>query len=190
CECGEIGAIFRCVECFNAPLRCRSCIVKVHPNRQPTAPATAASEIPKHEPGLLRQTHLASDGQPCPNAHPQKPKTRQFTIADHNGFHTHQIQFCKCIREDFRDYQQLLAVRLFPASWKHPQTAFTFGVMKQFHIRTLASQKSAYNFVKVLCMLTDNSSHHDVTVSSFSFSVMDKILTWTQDRYREFLFAC
>ncbi|KAF8174484.1 hypothetical protein K438DRAFT_1426971, partial [Mycena galopus ATCC 62051] len=133
---------------------CRSCIVKVHryspfhhiekwdrdgklfvrhsldrpksqkgANRQPTAPATSASEIPKHEPGLLRQTHLASDGQP----------------------------------EDFRDYQQLLAVRLFLASWKHPQTAFTFGVMKQFHIRTLASQKSAYNFVKVLCMLTDNS---------------------------------
>ncbi|KAF8205918.1 hypothetical protein K438DRAFT_2014304 [Mycena galopus ATCC 62051] len=204
CECGEIDAIFRCVECFNAPLWCRSCIVKVHryspfhhiekwdrdgklfvrhsldrpksqkgANRQPTAPATSASEIPKHERGLLLQTHLASDGQPCPNAHPQKPKTREFTIADHNGFHTRQIQFCECIREDFRDYQQLLAVRLFPASWKHPQTAFTFGVMKQFHIHTLASQKSAYNFVKALCMLTDNSSHHDVT-----------------DRYREFLFAC
>ncbi|KAJ7899597.1 hypothetical protein B0H14DRAFT_2556653 [Mycena olivaceomarginata] len=30
CECGTALAIFRCVECFNAPLWCRACLVAQH----------------------------------------------------------------------------------------------------------------------------------------------------------------
>ncbi|KAJ6550379.1 hypothetical protein DFH09DRAFT_1501297 [Mycena vulgaris] len=64
--------------------------------------------------------------------------------------------------------KQLLAVRLFPATFKQPQTAFTFTVLKQFHIQSLASKKSAYEYVEALCKLTDNACG---------------------DRYRESLFA-
>jgi hypothetical protein len=117
---------------------------------------------------MVLQTCRESNGQPCPNIDPRKAnETREFTIADHNGFHIRQLQFCRCRHpeKDDKDYEQLLAVRLFPATFTHPQTAFTFTVMKQFHIHTLASKKSAYDYVKALCMLTDNASNHDVTVS-------------------------
>lgn len=130
----------------------------------PAPPASAEEGVA----AMVLQTCRESNGQPCPNIDPRKAnETREFTIADHNGFHIRQLQFCRCRHpeKDDKDYEQLLAVRLFPATFTHPQTAFTFTVMKQFHIHTLASKKLAYDYVKALCMLTDNASNHDVTVS-------------------------
>jgi hypothetical protein len=122
---------------------------------------------------LVLQTHQPARGhQPCPNLDSKKHPAREFTIVDHNGIHTRQIQFCKCARTDFRDWEQLVAVRLFPATFKHPQTAFSFTAMKEFHIHSLASKKSAYDYVKALCKLTDNVRPQSVTVS-FAYRVFD-----------------
>jgi hypothetical protein len=65
-----------------------------------------------------------------------------------------------------------VAVRLFPATFKHPQTAFSFIAMKEFHIHSLASKKLAYDYVKALCKLTDNVRPQSVTVS-FAYRVFD-----------------
>jgi hypothetical protein len=119
----------------------------------------------EEEPRLTLQTDLKHGGRPCVNANPNKPMRTKFTIAEHNGFHTIDIQFCECTRPDDQRWQQLLAVRLFPASFKQPQTALTFTVLKQFHIHSLTSKKSAYDYVKALCKLTDNAGPDSVRVS-------------------------
>ncbi|KAJ7312414.1 hypothetical protein DFH08DRAFT_822151 [Mycena albidolilacea] len=135
---------------------------KPNPNAKVPAPAnpkpkTRSAGIPappaSTEEGvaaMVLQTCRESNGQPCPNIDPRKAnETRKFTIADYNGFHIRQLQFCRCCHpeKDDKDYEQLLAMRLFPETFTHPQTVFTFTVMKQFHIHTLASKKSAYDYI-------------------------------------------
>ncbi|KAJ6526481.1 hypothetical protein DFH09DRAFT_1095195 [Mycena vulgaris] len=185
CECGA-KAVFRCVECFNAPMWCRPCIIREHRYnpfhhiekwdgkifRRTSLGKPGAAVEPDEEIKLTVQTDLKHGGCPCEKADPKNPKVREFTIGDHNGFHTVDIQFCECSTADPEKWKQLVAVQLFPATFKQPQTAFTFTAMKEFHTHTLASKKSAYDYVKALTKLTDNAHPRSI-----------------KDRYREFLFA-
>ncbi|KAJ7777666.1 hypothetical protein DFH07DRAFT_951315 [Mycena maculata] len=83
------------------------------------------------------------------------------------------MEFCACPRDGDgkvpEEWEQLVAVRLFPASWKRPETVFTSSVLRQFHIHSLTSKKSAYDYVRALAKLTDNVFPQDV-----------------KNRYREF----
>jgi hypothetical protein len=131
-----------------------------------SSPASVDETTQQASLSLLMQTHLASKGHlPCPNANPKRLDVRDFTIIDHNGFHNRRLQFCGCSRSDLEAWQQLIAVRLFPATFKQPRTAFTFTALKQFHIHSLTSKKSAYDYMKALCKLTDNASPDTITVS-------------------------
>ncbi|KAJ7704531.1 hypothetical protein B0H17DRAFT_1039895 [Mycena rosella] len=189
CDCNKAPATFRCVDCFNAPMWCRECIIRKHQytpfhhiekwdgkmfaRTAPLGTSTPVEGPEKLEPKLTLQTELNHGVEKCPNAHPERPSIHEFTIGDHNGFHTMDIQFCECGGNITADrWRQLVAVRLFPATFKQPQTAFTFTAMKQFHIHSLTSKKSAYNYVRALAKLTDNTRPQIV-----------------KDRYREFLFA-
>ncbi|KAF8135928.1 hypothetical protein K438DRAFT_2122025 [Mycena galopus ATCC 62051] len=174
CSYGHPAA-YRCLECFNAPMWCRACIVHEH-HYNPF------HHIERWDGKMFARDALAttrpfdkSQFPPrCPHHRPGDPDIGQFTIGDHNGFHTTWIEFCEYVRPgDHARWQQLVAVRLFPASFDKPQTAFTFTAMKQFHVHSLASKKSAYDYVKALCQLSNNAS--PMTIA---------------DRYREFLFAC
>ncbi|KAF8131713.1 hypothetical protein K438DRAFT_1739696 [Mycena galopus ATCC 62051] len=179
CCCGQ-PAQYRCVDCFNVPMWCRTCTVREHrynpfhhiePFDKTKLLVEDLSDI-----HLLVQTHPHPDPrQPCcPHHCPGDPDISQFMIGDHNGFHTTWIEFCQCIRPgDCTQWQQLVTVRLFPASYEQPQMAFIFTTMKQFHVHTLASKKSAYDYVKALCRLSKNAAP-----------------TTIADRYRELLFAC
>ncbi|KAJ7476287.1 hypothetical protein B0H11DRAFT_1727305 [Mycena galericulata] len=188
CGCGALNAIFRCVECFNAPLWCRSCVIREHRYtpfhhiEKWNGRMFIRSRLGSHTQGeddsaeelLVLQTDRWHRGRPCVNAHSTKPMIRAFTIADYNGFHNIKIQFCECASAHTHTalWRELVAVRLFPATFIQPKTAFTFNVLKQFHIHSLTSKKSAYDYVKALTKLTDNSQPQSIT-----------------DRYREFLFA-
>jgi hypothetical protein len=113
--------------------------------------------------------HLGRDSQGhitqnCPDRLPGPPQRHEFTVCDHNGFHTRLIEFCSCVRSDEQRWEQLLAVRLFPSTIQQPKTTFTFNVMKDFQIHSLASKKSAYDYVKALCQLTSNAEPDNVTV--------------------------
>ncbi|KAJ7715353.1 hypothetical protein B0H16DRAFT_1339969, partial [Mycena metata] len=177
-SCNDANPLFRCVECFNAPLWCRRCIVHAH-QRTPFHHIekwdgkvfVRASLVKPQKP--KKEKKRKGKGKAADTEKQGNPNVREFTIVDHNRFHIRQIQFCKCTRDDIYERQQLLVVRLFPATWKRPKTAFTFTVMKQFHIHSLTSKKSVYDYVGALCKLTDNVHPQSVT-----------------DRYREFLFAC
>ena len=77
-----------------------------------------------------------------------------------NGAHFVQVLFCGC-NESPRGYlypNQLLRSSWFPASLTHPRTAFTFTVLKHFHLLTLQSKTTAYDFYNSLVHETDNTA--------------------------------
>ncbi|KAF7360834.1 hypothetical protein MSAN_01112700 [Mycena sanguinolenta] len=112
----------------------------------------------------LLSTHYHRDiGSPC--AMLEEPDAiREIVVVHENGFHRVVIDFCSCPKNNriLDQWKQLLNVRLFPATWKRPTTVFTFAVMDQFHIHSLTSKKSAYDYVRALAKLTNNAFPQDV----------------------------
>ncbi|KAJ7230076.1 hypothetical protein GGX14DRAFT_344027 [Mycena pura] len=181
CDCGAAAATFRCVECFNAPMWCHTCVVTQH--RFIPFHRIERWDGQKFVQDALKDDrvlylHLGQDRQGrsvqrCPHIPPGPAQLRELTICDSNGFHTRFVEFCCCTRTDGGHWEQLLSARLFPATIHQPQTAFTFGVMKQFQVHSLSSKKSAYDYVKALCQLTSHTEPEAIA-----------------NRYREFLLAC
>ncbi|KAF7365921.1 hypothetical protein MVEN_00467300 [Mycena venus] len=178
CGCGG-EASFRCVDCFNAPMWCIRCAIGAHiynPFHRieewdgkmfVRSPMWKKDDVSS---SICLSTHPS--GIRCPHSPPAaKGPPRHMLIVDHNGFHKRYIEFCHC-RAPI-PWEQLVLRRLFPASFKEPKTAFTFTVLKQFHVHSLASKKSAYDYVKGLCQLTNNGDPDSV-----------------DDRYEEFVRAC
>ncbi|KAF7335063.1 hypothetical protein MVEN_02256800 [Mycena venus] len=171
CECKSTTALFRCLECFNSPMWCRTCIVQQHrytPFHHIEKWSGKYFERDSMATDRILHLHLGRDSQGhitqnCPDKPPGPPQRYEFTVCDHNGFHTRFIEFCSCIRSDEQRWEQLLAVRLFPSTIQQPKTTFTFNVMKEFQIHSLASKKSAYDYVKALCQLTSNAEPDTVT---------------------------
>ncbi|KAF8418379.1 hypothetical protein L210DRAFT_3511087 [Boletus edulis BED1] len=86
-----------------------------------------------------------------------------------NGIHEVNLDFCGCESAQSH-YKQLLRSRWFPATTCDPRTAATFAVLKLFHLLSLDSKASAYEFYSSLSCLTDNLG-----------------LQETQDRYPAFM---
>ncbi|KAJ7173392.1 hypothetical protein C8R46DRAFT_893031 [Mycena filopes] len=188
CTCGAPPekTIFRCKDCFKPSLYCRSCMVARHEE----SPFHRVEEwrgkhfsrvtwgLVEDQPAPVLQTCLRSHSSTmrCPQVTTTTTQSQNMTIVHHNGFHTFKFEFCSCSPGQglalLPHWRQLLDVGLFPASYISPQTAFTWDVLKQFHIHCLTSKKSAYDYMKALCKLTNNAFAHDV-----------------KDRYREFQFA-
>ncbi|KAJ6524116.1 hypothetical protein DFH09DRAFT_937449 [Mycena vulgaris] len=182
CKCGAAGSdtIFRCQDCFKPRLSCQSCMVHQHENnpfhRVEKWGGTHFSRISLNALGLVIQTCLDSGAKRCKQVSDTSVKTHAMSLGDHNGFHEITLEECSCVEGIGGSvtpfWRQLMDVGLFPASFKSPRTVFTQRVMKEFHIHCLASKKSAYDYIKALCKLTNNA---------FAAQV--------KDRYREFQFA-
>ncbi|KAJ6535032.1 hypothetical protein B0H19DRAFT_964179 [Mycena capillaripes] len=182
CGCGARAGetIYRCLECFKSPLRCKDCIVRVH-HQDPFHhiemwDGRCFVRTSLKEAGLILYACFNGKGGPCPEVTKQARSRQTMTLGEHNGFHTVLVEYCSCTvgvgKLPDGPVDQLLDLRLFPASFKTPQTVFTWTVMKQFHIHCLTSKKSTYDYIKALHKLTNNAFPYNV-----------------KDRYREFAFA-
>lgn len=96
---------------------------------------------------------------PCPNA-----EAFPFTITHTNGIHTTRLRFCGCLGMEDK-VSQLMLAKLFPSTPKEPKSAFTFSVLKHFHMHNLQSKCGAYDFIHSLRRLTDNVFTMKVPVS-------------------------
>jgi hypothetical protein len=111
----------------------------------------------RHDIAMLRDDiasiNLSHSGYPCPSGH---ATNLLFHVIDTNGIHQTKIRFCAC--EGFADRpDQLMCADLFPATMKQPTTAFTFHVLRQFHLHHLEGKVSAYDFIGALRRLSDNA---------------------------------
>jgi len=98
----------------------------------------------------IQLNHLSNR---CSTPHPCH---RDFRVLHTNGVHEINLDFCGCEREVPR-YIQLLRRQLFPATQLNPRTCATFGLLTQFHLLTLTSKVSAYDYYRALERLTDNT---------------------------------
>jgi len=59
-----------------------------------------------------------------------------------------------------------MRAKLFPATMTQPTTAFTFQVLKQFHLLHLEGKLSAYDFIGALRRLSDTAFPQRIAVCS------------------------
>lgn len=99
-------------------------------------------------------------GAPCPAS----VKHNEMIIIHTNGIHRRSVQFCDC-NDLTENFQQLLLLRLFPATLKFPATAFTFDLLGTFHQLTLCSKITPYDYFDALKKLTNLAFPQDVEVT-------------------------
>ncbi|KAF7293465.1 hypothetical protein MIND_01124200 [Mycena indigotica] len=183
CSCGVSqpeATIYRCRDCFKPKLSCASCMISQHaPNPFHQIERWNGKHFERlslHLLGFRLYTCPRTTGKRCPEVSEHDLRTQRFTMYDSNGIHELDVEYCSCTAgigaAPLPYWEQLHSLQLFPASFTQPKTAFTWRVLKQFHIHSMTSKKSAYDFVKALCKLTDNAFSPNVT-----------------DRYREFQFV-
>jgi hypothetical protein len=188
CRCGKNPASFRCAgleSCFQGHLCCRSCIVEAHTSlpfhRIEQWNGTHFQATSLQSLGYI--LHLGHAGELCHNVNHRKTLPRKMVVVHTNGFHKLSVQFCSCYRSP-RDAIQLSNAQLFPATIKHPQTAFSFALLDHFHQSTLSSKKSLHDYHDGLVKLTEPVFPQDVPVWRYCccYKLADKIY---QDRSDE-----
>lgn len=154
--CGKPAA-YLCDTCSDPPPMCKSCIISSHAN-SPFCWIKAWTGTFFQRVGLsglgFTKT-LGHRGAPCPSV-PITTKPSKLVVVHTNGLHHVNVHWCLC-NGPVNRRQQLLAARMFPATIKRPKTAFTFHVLKEFHIHSDISKKPLYDYVRALERLTDNA---------------------------------
>jgi CxC2 like cysteine cluster associated with KDZ transposases len=163
----ESIATVRCTDCWHRIPTCEGCFIATHA-RMPTHWAEVWSPLRGFTnrcdiSALSSQPHiqLGHAGGPCPNSLPDG-LLHEFIVVDINGVHNTRLRFCTCRNSD-TPVAQLMKARLFPATFVKPRTAFTFAVLKQFHVLHLESAASAYSFIASLRRSTDSFFFNDAS---------------------------
>ncbi|KAG2047807.1 hypothetical protein BDR06DRAFT_976453 [Suillus hirtellus] len=99
-------------------------------------------------------------------------KTR-ITVADTSGIHIMSIWFCRCLDAISTD-KQLFEMGMFPASFAHPKTAFTFALLNNFIRDNVECGTSASNYYSKLRQMTSSVFPHSVPVWVLSIPGVDE----------------
>lgn len=102
--------------------------------------------------------------EPCSN--PAPAHGDEFVVIDSRGIHQMLLDFCNC-ETAASHVEQLLRASFFPATSTQPRTAATFRVLEQYHLLSLESKVSAYQFYSSLAKLEDNTGLRQVKVGSY-----------------------
>ena len=92
---------------------------------------------------------------------------KQLTVISLSGIQQIRVDYCGCPASGTASfpYLQLLRAKLFPASFKSPQTAVTFDCLELFHMLTVQGKLTGYDFYTSLEHMTDNSGVDPPSVS-------------------------
>ena len=164
CSCGNGIRTTQCHDCTQYQITCTGCFVRGHQ----TNPFHWAEVWDLDRGFFVRRDistlgaviYLGHKGAHCPNP----LNNILFTVVDSNGVHGTRLSFCGCLGAGGK-IKQLMKARLFPATTRDPKTAFTFKVLKEFHLHNLESKKAAYDYLGAIRRLTDNAFMADVLVS-------------------------
>lgn len=179
--CDVEPGLYKCKDCFGGLLLCRSCLLRNH------------SLLPLHRilvslrswligicadncqhwtgsyfrPSTLRslglEIQLGHHGGSCPIPGELR---RDFTVVHTNGVHSVDVRFCGCSSSYGASYPriQLLRASWLPASLDSPRTATTFDCLQTFHVLTLQSKVSAYDYYLSIAHLSDSIGCSDQKV--------------------------
>ncbi|KAJ7846126.1 hypothetical protein B0H13DRAFT_2363209 [Mycena leptocephala] len=168
-----LRAAYRCKSCLGGDeLLCQSCIVGRHSQNPFHLIEYWTGEMFQKKTlkdlGLRIQLGHWTPGNPrC--AAPEPAPGDTFVIVNDTGIHDVSVDFCGC--GGGYKARQLLRARLYPATGASPRTAATFSVLRRFHLLSLESKCSAYEFYHSLARGTNNTG----------------LEPQVKDRYHEFL---
>jgi hypothetical protein len=148
----ELDTPLRCTSCFHLPVYCRPCLLLSH-NKQPFHDVEAWTGN-----GYWARTTLFDQKFILP-VHPrgcsslQEPDFTNMIVITTSRICQMTIQWCTCTKKDQAD--QLLSIRLFPATFTSPKTAFTFECLDHFLTEHSICKTTAYSFYDKLRHLTN-----------------------------------
>ena len=174
---------FRCRDCHDLAMYCQTCIVNVHaPNplhrvqvsfspRRPPSQCASPSDHDVHyifwqlwENGAFVKMALKDLGLRIQLGHPVGEKCVNpviafgdaFVVLDITSVHQVGVDFCGC-ECALLHYVQVLCQRWFPTTSVDPQTAVTFSLLEHFHLLSVQSKVSAFEYYTTLSRRTDNT---------------------------------
>jgi hypothetical protein len=174
CQCGFGKCEVDCWECFQYRIACPRCFVQSH-HHNPFHWARVWDPIERVYNRVDYTAVLPEElGIALPLGHPgaetpcsANEKPQELIVAHSNGVHRSRVRFCCC--SSTRDKAlQLTHAWLFPASPTHPQTAFTFSLLKEFRVHNLQSKASAFDYMLGLRRMSNSVQTHKVPVSDTS----------------------
>lgn len=132
--------------------------------RQAASPSPDHAESPR--PDSPTPDPSASGTAPTPPPEPSAPSAPpepnngySIQVAHVNGFHSITVGYCGCASAPPK-FVQLLRARIFPGSLVLPRTAYSIAMLDHFHKLTKEAATTAYDYLKLLCRLTDNNFAH------------------------------
>ncbi|KZV77999.1 hypothetical protein EXIGLDRAFT_583392, partial [Exidia glandulosa HHB12029] len=153
-------ATYRCLDCYTSKPCCSVCMVETH------------RSLPFHRIEFWNGLHferaaldaiglriyLGHDGVICPGVSAEGKTVEvhevKLSIAHLNGIHTLHVVPCWCRgpRQAKQDMvEQLIRARLFPATLSNPTTAYTIELLEHWHLESLQSKKSTWDYWQALC---------------------------------------
>ncbi|KAF8873364.1 hypothetical protein CPB84DRAFT_1895273, partial [Gymnopilus junonius] len=178
CNSSGTKRTMQCYDCAH-PLSCSECFISAHQHNRTHWAEVWNSErqyFVRHDISTLRPEgyaqHLGHNGDPCPM--PENETDLFFIIVDVNGIHNTKLRFCHCPGAGDR-VDQLLHHCLFPATLGHPESAFTFQLLHNFHLHHLESKATKYDYMGALRRLTDNAFTSEVLDLYPQFQVVTQV---------------
>lgn len=172
CPCARGGRrFFRCHDCPLHPPVCSSCLLEAHPYEPlhwgEVWTGKCFRKIDLSD--LGKRIYLGHGGLRCPALRESSTGVKMTTI-DTNGVHKAFVVYCECSDNmgPHSQVQQLLRGRLFPYTTDTPETVVTFRCLRDFHVHTNASRKSAHDYIKALLRMTSEDSRIKTSVRCFS----------------------
>lgn len=174
CSCGKGKRLVQCRYdgCLQYPTSCQTCFISRH--RQNPLHWALVWDISKQiwiqhdisdlsDEFAIQLGHIddKDDEHMCSGTR----SPINFIITHINGVHSTRLKFCGCLNAQDK-VSQLMLAKLFPTSSASPESAYTFAVLKHFHMHNLQSKCGAFDFILSLRRLTDNVFTPKVPVSS------------------------
>lgn len=105
--------------------------------------------------------HLGHEGERCPtlaaDGAAEEKTSVQMRIGHLNGLHKLAVIPCACRgpRQGTESFlSQLVRARLFPGTLSRPTTAYTLEMIEHWHMESLQSKKSTWDYWQALCQKT------------------------------------
>lgn len=167
CSCAipDMLRVYHCNDCFHFTPCCAKCFIDRHQS-QPFHWAekwngTFFERKDISALGYIIPFHHSLDSTQCRQSQPF-----DFTMVDVTGIHKTRVSFCNCATQHGTRFDFLLEAQVFPGTIVQPTTGFTFNVLKDFHLQTLSSKKTPYDYIRALRRRTNNAFLDDVPVSA------------------------
>lgn len=165
CPCGRGGnRQYRCSDCSSTVPVCALCLIECHKMEnfhwaeRWTGLFFERMDMSK----LGLRVHLGHHGDRCEHSRKGDSGSKMI-IVDINGIHLSHIIFCECAGRAEKCLQ-LVRHGIFPSSTKAPELGFTFRCLRDFHVHTHTSRKSAFDYMKALGRMTNDHQLVDVAV--------------------------